>query len=47
MNLKRNFRGMGFYLLVMGMIIAAMLLSNRLYGLGQEVYNEVLFQEDL
>ena len=47
MNLKRSFRGMGFYLLVMGMIIAAMLLSNRLYGIGQEVYNEVLFQEDL
>ena len=40
-------KGMGFYLLVLGLIIAAMLISDNLYNSHQEVYNEVMFQEDL
>ena len=45
--MRKQMKGMGFYLLVLGLIIAAMLISDNLYNSHQEVYNEVMFQEDL
>ncbi len=46
-GVRKQMKGMGFYLLVLGLIIAAMLISDSLYNSRQEVYNEVMFQRDL
>lgn len=45
--MRKQMKGMGFYLGFIVILIAAMLLSDSLYSINKEIYNEALFQEDL
>lgn len=45
--MKKQMRGIGFYVLILGVIVVAMLVSDSLYSTNGELYNNTLFMEDL